>query len=267
MTNKYPKNIFWIIFLIILVVIIIFIYNMPTLIYRIQCSTSITCSKSAWETVNPACMQIQNPYERASCQQEIAVARHDPVLCVSGMPSDYRISECMKAVIAAAPEDPTVYEKLRNPELRAKFQYEKYDSETEGMVGHSIEVYFLDIVLGEIKFPINISRKHMFICNEIENVYPRDWCYSKIANIENDTSICNKISIESYKDHCYRYIAWNKLDPQICREILDIEIRASCYSEVASMKGDESICEMIEIPKIKETCRDTVADMKIGTKT
>lgn len=246
---------------------IVLVYKAPSLLYQLQCSASTVCSNLGGERVDLTCMQIENPYERAACQHEIAVARHDPVLCISGMPSEYHISECMKAVIAAAPEEPSIYEKLRDPELRAIFQYEKYDSESKSMAGFSVEVYFLDIILGEIKLPINVSRKHLFICEEIDNVYPRDLCYSRIAAIENDTLICDKISIETYKDHCYRAIAWNLLDPQICGGILDILLRTDCYSEVAGMKNDESICEVIEIPERKKICLQSVADIKADAKT
>lgn len=269
MANKSIKKRFWLIFPIILAVIVIFVYKAPSLIYQLQCSASTVCSyRLDMDKVDPSCVQIEDVYERSTCQQEIAVARHDPVLCIPGMPSDHVVSECMNAVIAAAPEDPAVYKKFRDhPELKGIFQYEKYDPESKGMGEEGIEIYFLDIVSGEVKLPINISRRHLFICEEISNTYPRSLCYSKIAAIENDALICKKIPIDPYRDECYLIIAMNKLEPQICKEILDISFETDCYFGIATSKKDESACMMIELPKKKETCLQDVAYRKAGVET
>ncbi|MFH0829973.1 MAG: hypothetical protein V1887_02310 [Candidatus Aenigmatarchaeota archaeon] len=202
-----------------------------------------------------------------ACITESAVAQLDPGICGTRMDT-WMQSDCIKAVIAAAPEDPAVYEKLRNPYLRGMLQYQKGNlSSDESNPDFGIEIYFLDIVRNETNIPINTSEKHMFICEEIDNVYPRSQCYMAIAWATNNTSVCERVQIDSYKDGCYWNIVNKIPDPTICGNIVDILTRTDCYSYIASMTKDASICEKIEIPERKNICYQSVSEMKTGVKT
>lgn len=200
-----------------------------------------------------------------ACITEAAVAQLDPAICGTRMDTRMQ-SDCMKVVIAAAPEDPAVYEKLRNPWLRAMFQYQKGNlSSEEFNPSYSIDEYFLDIIVGEIKLSFNVSEKHIFICEEIDSVYTRSKCYMAIVLATNNTSICERIQVISSKDGCYWNTVFKTPDPTVCEKIVDVVMRSDCYSMVASMTKDESICDKVEFPERKDTCYASVAEATLDT--
>jgi hypothetical protein len=201
-------------------------------------------------------MQTQNVSGEFACLTEAAVAQLDPAICVQVWElSTWMQSDCLKAVIAAAPEDPAVYEKLRNPWLRGMFQYQKLNlSSEEFNPTYGVDEYFRDIIRGEVKLPINVSGKHLFICNEIEDHTVGSQCYSIIAGIEKNASICDMIPIINLKDHCYRNIALLTHDPVFCDGVVDILLKTDCYQEAAAFRKDVSICDRIEIPSRREMC-------------
>jgi len=240
----------YLIFLVILAAVVIFVNNAPSLLYQLQCSTPTSCLNSLPQEADPSCRQIQNPYERAGCQHELAVARHDPVLCISGMPSSYHQSECVKAVIAESLDEPEVIEKFRDPTLRGLVMYMKYDVKSKAEVYFSIDEYFLDLIINKTDLSINDS----FICEEIQDTNRKDHCYSQIAVATQNSSVCDKILLLSRKDNCYSGIAWAKQDPLICDKILDIMIQNGCYLEVAWLTKDSSVCDKIKLQSQKDIC-------------
>lgn len=204
----------------------------------------------------------QNMTESADCYMEAAIEARNPEICANIGISTARQSDCIKAVIATAPEDPEVYKKLRNRYLRGMFQYQKLNlSSEEFNPDYGIDEYFLDIIRGRIKFSFNISEKHIFICEEIMSVSLKDKCYRQIATIGKNTTICDMISILLEKDQCYRSVAWEAHDPLVCGGIVDYVLRTDCYSELAWMTKDASVCERIEIPERKGICYETVAEV------
>lgn len=216
-------------------------------------------------------MQTQNVSGEVACLTEAAVAQLDPTICVQVWElSTWMKSDCMKAVIAAAPEDPSVYEKLRSPNVRAHFQYYKYDYyifgnyESRKDVDEGIDEYFLDTVRGRTNLSLNISEKHMFICETIENLEKRCKCYRAIASATGNTSICEIIPLLVEKDSCYWSIISDRPDPAICEKIVDTLLRTDCYSTLASMIKDESLCDKIEIPERKEICHKEFAQIQAG---
>ncbi len=205
----------------------------------------------------------QNGSERAECYEDAAIAERNPAICGQVGIGTWRESDCIKAVLAAAPDDPAVYKKLRDPYLRAMFIYHRKNLSLEEFnPSYSIDEYFLDFIE---KKP-NLSVKDMFICEEIDNPYVRSPCYNAIAIAEKDISICNKIPRIDLKDHCHRYVAWETLDPLICGKIVDIITRSTCYLEVAERKQDSSLCDKVELVFIRNICYQSVAEDK-GNKT
>lgn len=204
----------------------------------------------------------QNGTEKAECYEDAAVSQHNPEFCAHVGIGTWRESDCIKAVLTAAPDDPAVYKKLRNPYLRGMFTYHKLDLPAEEFnPSYSIDEYFLDFITNKT----DLSAKDMFICKEINNIYLRSPCYNAIAIAEKDISICNKIPRIDLKDHCHRYVAWETLDAQLCKGIVDIEIRSTCYREVAERKQDSSICEKIEIIFERNNCYQQMAEVKHDT--
>jgi hypothetical protein len=204
----------------------------------------------------------QNGTEKAECYEDAAIAQHNPEFCGQVMISTVRQSDCIKAVLAAAPDDPAVYKKLRSPYLRGMFIYHRLNLPPEEFnPTYSIDEYFLDFITNKT----NLSIKDMFICKEIDNPYVRSPCYSAIAIAEKDISICNKVQHITLKDGCYRSIAWEKLDPAICGKIVDIMMRSTCYREVAERTQDASICGKIEIIFERNICYQQIAEVKHDT--
>lgn len=200
----------------------------------------------------------QDVYQRADCYAEAAIASLDPAICKNVGISTVRQSECIKAVIDAAPYDPAVYKKLRDRNLRGLFSYKKKNLSIEEFnPSYTIDDYFLDIIRNKT----DISVKDVFICEEIQSHFLRSSCYNKIAIAGQDTSICKKIPIISRKDHCYRYVALEKLDASVCQEIVDIITRGTCYLEVAGRKQDSLLCDKIEIPLDKDSCYSNIAEV------
>ncbi len=200
----------------------------------------------------------QNGTERAECYEDAAIAQHNPEFCAHVGIGTWRESDCIKAVLAAAPDDPAVYKKLRSPYLRAMFFYHRKNLPPEEFnPSFGIDEYFLDFILNKT----DLSVKDMFICEEIDNPYLRSPCYSAIAIAEKDISICNKIPHIALKDHCHRYVAWETLDPTICGKIVDIITQSTCYMEVAERKHDSSICDKIGLLYVKDQCYQTVAEV------
>ncbi len=203
----------------------------------------------------------QNGTEKAECYEDAAIAQHNPEFCAQVGIGTWRESDCIKAVLAAAPDDPAVYKKLRSPYLRAMFIYHRKNLPPEEFnPSYSIDEYFLDFIINKT----DLSIKDMFICKEIDNPYVRSPCYNQIAIAEKDISICNKIPRIDIKDHCHRYIAWETLDPAICGKIVDIMTRSTCYMEVADLKQDSSICDKVELVFLRNICYQTVAEVKSG---
>jgi len=206
-----------------------------------------------------ACEQLYresyNMSAKAECYTEAAIAQKNPEICGYRYLDTWRQSDCIKAVIAAAPEDPEVYEKLRNPQLRAVFIYHRLNLSLEEFnPTYGVDEYLLDTIRGKTNISLNVSIKHMFICNEIDNIVLRDKCYRQIATIEKNTTICNIITVPLEKDHCYRNIALETHDYVFCDGIIDILLRTDCYSEAATYNKNASICDKIEIPERRGMC-------------
>ena len=201
----------------------------------------------------------QNGTEMAECYEDAAIAQHNPAFCGQVGIGTWRESDCIKAVLAAAPDDPAVYKKLRDPYLRGMFIYHRKNlSPEEFNPSFGIDEYFLDFITNKT----DLSIKDMFICEEIDNPYVRSPCYNAIAIAEKDISICNKIPHIALKDNCYGYVAREILDPAICEKIVDIMTRSTCYMEVADRKQDSSVCDKVELPYLKDLCYQTVGEVK-----
>lgn len=194
----------------------------------------------------------QNGTEKAECYEDAAISQHNPEFCAHVGIGTWRESDCIKAVLAAAPDDPAVYKKLRNPYLRGMFIYHRLNLPPEEFnPSYSIDEYFLDF----IEQKPDLSIKDMFICEEIDNPYVRSPCYNAIAIAEKDISICNKVRHITLKDGCYETIALKTLDPTICGKIADIMVRSYCYKFF-------DICDKIEITSLRNDCYSPIASNK-----
>ncbi len=201
----------------------------------------------------------QNGTEMAECYEDAAIAQHNPSFCGQVGIGTWRQSDCIKAVLAAFPDEPAVYKKLRYPYLRAMFIYYRKNLPLEEYnPSYSIDEYFLDFIINKT----NLSAKDLFICEEIDNPYVRSPCYNQIAIAEKDISICNKIPHITIKDDCYGSIAQETLDPAICGKIVDIMMRSYCHIGVAGQGQEASICNKVEITSLRKDCYSNIAGNK-----
>lgn len=96
-------------------------------------------------------------------------------------------------------------------------------------------------------------------CENLQEEFMRDGCYSDIAAFNDDSDTCDKISKPEVKNLCYSGIAARQADKDICINIPDEDERTTC---VAVATGDASLC--LELPEQRLTGRSLRAGVRSG---
>jgi hypothetical protein len=81
-----------------------------------------------------------------------------------------------------------------------------------------------------------VELKDASLCENIQDDFRRDVCFSQVCEITQDFSICEKISDQHLRDICYSNYAGCRMDAGKCEKISDISLKKDCIDYVSKKK-------------------------------
>ena len=90
-----------------------------------------------------------------------------------------------------------------------------------------------------------IEQEDISICDKIDKIEFKDWCYDEVGQIQKNLSICDKIQDSFTKNRCYSGVAEAMKNLSLCNTLQDEYWKNTCIGDVGIAIGNPSLCELL----------------------